>query len=358
MIYLGFDIGGTKIRGYRVIPNYDSKNNLVDVKLHENVFDEPELNTKNFKEHDKLEKYIEKQISRFGNPDEVVIAGAIAGIINKETLSAICANIHYPINFLGNMKNRGYKTFAYNDLYTQGTSNSRLGIGKNYSRVAVQNIGSGNNIAFAINGKVTTEGTEAGHISDIDGGIFCGCGGTGHLETYASGNGAALMAKTYFLARPNERNHLILEEALKDWNLENNKNKKLDDLKDDSLFREMVFYIQGKHVISAYSKDKTNNPQKEIRRLQRNSISKQLGIITSFYRPELIIIRGSFVTEHWNDLGKPSVERFLNNYNRFVHPDIEKPIIQKKSIKRDGVKGAVLCAIDELENEDNRISVK
>lgn len=355
MIYLGFDVGGTKIRGYHIIPAYN-KGRLVKADLAENVFSESELKTNKFQNPKKLNEMIYKSVKRFGSPKEVVVSGSIAGLINKKTLDATCANIHFPLTFLRDLRERGYRSHIFNDLFAAGTSLARLSVGKEYSTVAVQNIGSGNNIAVAKNGIVISEGTEAGHQAYIDGGIFCGCEGCGHLETYASGNGAATMAVTYFKNHPN-RKHPILEEALKDWNLEHEEKFKIEKLKDDNFFREIVFYIQGKHVMAAYTRDKEaakiqgrniGNPQREIRRLQRNAIAYQLGQITGLYRPELIIMRGSFVTESWNDLGKPAVRRFLDNYDRFVHPAIEMPKIDKKRVKRDGVIGAVLCAIDEL----------
>jgi len=350
MIYLGFDIGGTKIRGYRVIPSY-RKGRLVRADLDENVFSEPELKTRNFQNPKELSELVYKAVKRFGSPKKVVVSGAIAGVINPETLDAVCANVHFPLTFLGDLKNMGYRSFAFNDLFANGTALSRLGPGRNYSVVAVQNIGSGNNIACARNGVVFTRGTEAGHQAYIDSGVSCGCGGSGHLETYASGNGAALLALTYFKTHPGDRKHPILEEALKEWNLENRKRTGMEKLNNDSFWREIVFSIQGRHVMAAYSKFPEQNPQKEIRRLERNGIAYQLGQITGLHQPELIIMRGSFVTENWTNLGKPAVQRFLSNYERFVHPAIERPKIERKKVKKDGVIGAVLCAIDEIRQE-------
>jgi hypothetical protein len=357
MIYLGFDVGGTKIRGYKVIPSFED-DKVVDAKLGENIFDVPELKSYEYHSSKNLNALINRSVARFGKPKDVIVAASIAGIINQETLEFACANVHFPITFLNNLSEDGYRCFAVNDLFAAGTSLSRLGPGKAYSRVAVQNIGSGNNTALAVNGNVISEGREAGHIAYTDGGISCGCGGVGHLEPYASGNGAATMAKIHFLVHPNDRKHLILEEALKDWNIEKGHKYGMKKLDDDNFFRELVFFIQGKHVMQAYERDielasdedrEVGNPHKEIRRIQRNAIAHQLGQITGIDRPDLIIIRGSFVTEHWKYLGRPAVQRFYGNYDRFDHPAIEKPKIEKKRVKKDGVKGAVLCAIDKLE---------
>lgn len=357
MINIGLDVGGTKLRGSQVIISYESEGRLVDAKLGENLFDEPELAIRKYKDPKKLNEMVYKSVRKFGSPDEVVVSGSIAGIINKETLDAICANIPFPLTFLRYLRDKkGYKrVFAYNDLFAAGTTLTRLGPGKKYSKVAVQNIGSGNNIAVAKDGIVITEGTEAGHQFYIDGGIFCGCGGYGHLESYASGNGAAVSALTYFKTNPKIRRHPILEEALRDWNLENEQSFGIEKLKDDAFWREILFAIQGKHIMTAYAIDPEQAPQKEIRRVQRNAIAYQLGQITDLYRPELIIIRGSFVTENWDNLGKPAVQRFLNNYNRFVHLAVERPKIEKKRVKRDGVIGAALCANDDLNNSNPKI---
>jgi len=351
MIYLGFDIGGTKIRGYRVIPSY-RKGRLVSAVLGDNVFSEPELKTRNYHNPEELSKLIYQAVKRFGSPKKVVVSGAIAGVINEETLDAVCANVHFPMTFLGDLRDKGYQSFAFNDLFANGTALSRLSSGKDYSVVAVQNIGSGNNIACARNGIVFTKGTEAGHQAYIDSGVFCGCGGSGHLETYASGNGAALLALTYFKTQPDDRSHPILEEALKEWNLENRKRASIEKLQDDDFWRKIVFSIQGRHVMAAYSKFPDENPQKDIRRKQRDGIVYQLGQITGLYQPELIIMRGSFVTENWTNLGKPAVQRFFRDYSRFVHPAIPQPKIVRKRLKKDGVIGAVLCAIDQIRQEN------
>jgi predicted NBD/HSP70 family sugar kinase len=348
MIYLGFDFGGTKGRGHEVIPVYED-NRLADAKLGKSVFKIPEIPTKKYSSSDELNQEVFQNVQRFGTPKDVVVSGSIAGLTNQKTLEATCANIHFPLTFLGFLRREGYQSFIFNDLFAAGTALARIGSGGKYSRVSILNAGSGNNIACAFDGKVYTTGTEAGHTFYVDGGLFCGCDGQSHLESYASGNGAATMAVTYFFNHPQDRRHMILEETLKDYNLENDKEYSLDRLKDDNLFREIVFSIQGKHVMNAYKRDPESSPQEDIRRLVRNALAKQLGDITGLYRPELIIIRGSFVTENWEELGRPSVERFLNNYRRFTHPAIPKPIIEKKKLKRDGTIGAVLCAIDELE---------
>jgi hypothetical protein len=359
MNYIGFDVGGTKIRGYQVIPTFvDGK--LVDAKLGENVFDVPELKSYEYHSSKNLNSLIEKGLRKFGKPKDVVIGASIAGVINQETLDFSCANVHFPITFLGNLREDGYQTFVVNDLFAAGTALSRLGPGKEYSRVAIQNIGSGNNTALAVNGKVISVGRESGHTPYIDGGISCGCGGIGHLEAYASGNGAATMALTHFRNHPNDRDHLILEEALKDWNLEKGHKYTQKKLEDDDFFFKLAFFIQGKHVMNAYKRDKElakvedrkiGNPHRQIRRIQRNAIAYQLGQITGIDRPELIIIRGSFITENWRDLGRPSINRFLGDYERFVHTAIKQPVIDRKRVKKDGVIGAVLCAIDELEQK-------
>jgi hypothetical protein len=99
MIYLSFDVGGTKIRGYQVIPSYE-KGKLVAADLGENVFSEPELATKRFNDNpEKLNKLIYRAVKRFGSPGEVVVSGSIAGLIKKD-LTATCANIHFPLTFL------------------------------------------------------------------------------------------------------------------------------------------------------------------------------------------------------------------------------------------------------------------
>lgn len=351
-MYIGIDMGGTKTRAYQVIV----EKNLA-VHLEKNLFDVPELLTKSFTSPDQQYRIFQRALSRFGNPGEIVVSTSIAGVANPKTLEATCANIPFPVSFMKDLREKdGYQAFIFNDLYAQARALAMLGSGRNYRTVATLNIGSGNNFGVTRDGVVITEGTEAGHQAYLESGIFCGCGGSGHLESYASGNGARTMAVTYFLNHPNQRDHLILKQALNDWNLEHGKNKSPSSLKNIDFFREIVFYIQGKHVMSAYSKDKfparsekrqIQDPQRNIRRLQRNAIAYQLGQITGLFRPDLIILRGSFVTENWEDLGKPAIRRFLDEYERFVHPAIPKPKIERKKLKRDGVIGAVLCAIEK-----------
>ncbi|MFA5855782.1 MAG: hypothetical protein WC867_00350 [Candidatus Pacearchaeota archaeon] len=358
------DLGGTK---FRVKEAYASlKEGNINLELGPNLFNE-EIYTRKIESSKNLNNKFDEALKPYLDQKNIYFFNSIAGRVDSKTGEIFPSNIKFPLDFPKHLRDKGIIVYDFNDLVAGATGLARVGPGIEFNRLAVYNGGTGNNIAIAEKGIVYTS-CEVGHVCENeDSGLFCGCGGVGHRELYASGSGAGLMAKAFFL-QTDKRDHLILKNTLKRWNEYNSENIPMIALAtDDSLFREIVWEIEGGDVYMAYRQDKKiakkenrpiRSPQREIRRIQKNAIAKQIGDIASnFNELDGMIIRGGLFTTFWNELTKPAIDRFRLNYNDYLHYSIKEFPILKKEVANDGMIGAGLAGIDKLVN-DKIISLK
>jgi predicted NBD/HSP70 family sugar kinase len=353
------DLGGTKLRVRNAVATMD--NGEVKLELGPNLFKEKEIPTRKITSSQYLNDKFDEALASYQENKHIYFFNSIAGRIDSKTGEIFPSNIKFPLDFPKHLRDKGFVVYDFNDLVAGATGLARVGPGREFNRLAVYNGGTGNNIAITQDGIVYTA-CEVGHVSENeDSGLFCGCGGVGHRELYASGSGAALMAKSFFIQTDN-RVHPILQESLNRWNEYHSENIPMTALKtDNTLFREIVWEIEGGDIYMAYRQDKKlakkekrsiASPQREIRRIQKNAIAKQIGDIASNYNElDGMIIRGGLFTNFWNELTQPAIDRFRMNYNDYLHHSLKEFPILRKEIANDGMIGAGLVGIDQLINE-------
>jgi predicted NBD/HSP70 family sugar kinase len=328
--YIGIDCGGTNLRVYEIDPlSGEVIKDLIS----------KEIALKKITSNKELTNII---FDSMKNYKAAAIGCTSAGTIDEESLivkNSPNSSIKGQITFARDLKELGNTVSITNDMRAAVKGAVKYGQGKGLSDVLMVTYSSGYNDAKAKDGKIVTE-DEFGHMPYKPGcGLFCGCGGEGHLEIFVSGNGAASMAKQYFLMTK-LRDHPILTQVIG--------NEEQSNLKSDLYWRNAVDSITAKQVYKAYKENPRQNPQKRIKEIQTQAIADSFGMMTSAHNPlERIICMGS-QTNDWDLLFDPAIKMFEENPEQYHLPGIKSPQILKNNDDLIGVKGAVAYLIDKV----------
>lgn len=325
----GIDIGGTKIR----IGKVDVDNGEV-IELKTLPMDSVHTN-------ETLTKLVSQELE-----EKCKVGIASAGVIDEENLTIKYSpnfNIKKEITLARDLKEMGHEVTITNDMRAAVQAAAKYGEGVGYENVAVATYSTGFNAAVVRNG-VNVTSAEIGHmIYDPNSSLFCGCGARGHLEIFVSGNGAACMAKQYFLITK-EFDHPIIYKTLEEYN-ENAKKKdkpfyEIKDLRKKEIFAEIVASITAKHIYSAYREEPEKEPQRYIREVQVKAIADSFAKIVSVWNPIDIIVCMGSQTKDKEILFDPAIERYYKEIDRGQMPTLKKPKIVITKLHEIGVLGA------------------
>lgn len=186
-VYIGLDIGGTKILGaifdenQQIIRRVKKKTKAVEGV--ETVIQQ-------------LIKVVDSLIDEIEELDGTLlgIGAGSPGIIIKESTIAFCPNIPFDNFDLGKMMEERYKVpfILGNDVNVAMYGEWKAANIKNAKNVLGVFVGTGVGGAIIIDGKLYTGqggAGEIGHMVINPGGLICGCGSQGCLEAYASKTG-------------------------------------------------------------------------------------------------------------------------------------------------------------------------
>ena len=189
MYAIGIDIGGTKIAGALV-----SEEGQI---IRELKVPTPASNA------DAIADAVVELVNELSVGEQVIAAGiAAAGFIDADR-----ANIVYAPNL--SWRNEPFKAklasrlnipvFIDNDANAAGWAEYRFGAGAGVKHMVMLTVGTGVGGAVIVDGHMLRGGfgiaAELGHINMVPGGVLCGCGQKGCLESYGSGNALLRAAK-------------------------------------------------------------------------------------------------------------------------------------------------------------------
>ena len=189
MYAIGIDIGGTKIAGALV-----SEEGQI---IRELKVPTPASNS------DAIADAVVELVNELSVGEQVIAAGiAAAGFIDADR-----ANIVYAPNL--SWRNEPFKAklasrlnipvFIDNDANAAGWAEYRFGAGAGVKHMVMLTVGTGVGGAVIVDGHMLRGGfgiaAELGHINMVPGGVLCGCGQKGCLESYGSGNALLRAAK-------------------------------------------------------------------------------------------------------------------------------------------------------------------
>ncbi|MCK5040296.1 MAG: ROK family protein [Candidatus Aenigmarchaeota archaeon] len=331
----GVDFGGTNLRIAEVNP--------ITGALIKSVFSVPVTSVKT---NDELTHLVLSQlkgakhigISASGNIDEKNL------IIRNSPNSHIKGNI----TFGKTLRQKGFDVVMCNDIKAAVQGVARFGEGKNYNNVLVATYSSGYNCAVCRDKKNTTT-AEFGHtIYKPNSDLFCGCGGIGHLEIFVSGNGAASMAKQYFLITK-QRNHSMIKFSLRDYNEKNSTKYTQDALKNPDLFAVVVSNITSRHVYGAYASDPKQEPQRNIREVQVRAIADSFGKMNSAFNPLDIMVLMGGQTKDKKILFDPAIRLYNDSVGAYQLHTLNKPKIVITKLEEVSLVGAVGYFLNQRE---------
>jgi len=346
MRYIGIDCGATNTRGILIDSGTgEVTQRLFDIKNDE-IKDNQDL-------YHRISSAIFSLAGSPSNPKEVVGVGiCAAGLVDEASLDIVFSpnfkNIRGRITFPSLLSNKGYLVSLTNDMRGATYGEVFFGKGKGKKNVAVETCSSGNNYSVFAEDGLIKRIIEGGHQSyKPRSGVFCGCGGEGHLEPFISGNGAAAMAQDA-LRKIGLPYHTILEEVVIDKNGLRNAhpilvNEALERLKRDPIYRKEMFEkITAKHVYRAFRRNPKQNPQARIRDIQMDAIAFSISQLVSNQSPlEMIIYMGS-QTKDRDILFKPAIERYKSSVVDYHHPNLPSPEIVCSDDTDTGAKGAIV----------------
>jgi len=326
--YTGIDLGGTNLRIAEVNPETGEILGQVFKRSLEDVADNATLS---------------KIVTEHLPEGKLKIGVCAAGTIDEKNLIVTLgtnSKIREPITFVRALSEMGHDVVLTNDMKAAVCAESRFGKGRDYENVLVATYSSGYNCAVARKKHVVTT-AEFGHLYYPENNDMpCGCGGSKHLETAVSGNGAAYRAKQAI----SQRNHTIMRCALEDYNIKAcEAGRRIRDVgelvSDDKLFEEVLSSITAKHVYQALITQHDQSPQKGIRDNQVKAIAVSFGMMNSAFNPlDVMVLMGS-QTNDWHKLFIPAIEMY--NKEIFQHPGLPKPKIVRTELPEIGVQGAV-----------------
>ncbi|MBU3913746.1 MAG: ROK family protein [Nanoarchaeota archaeon] len=339
----GIDFGGTNLRIGKVNPETGS--------LLGKIMSFP---VKNFSSNNDLNSAILQAIE-----ENARVGISAAGDVDEDRLVikfSPNSRIKGKINFGAVLKENGRDVVMTNDMKAAVQAVARfeeaVRKGKSLYNVAVATYSSGFNAAVARKGINATQ-AELGHIKyKPDSELFCGCGQRGHLEIFVSGNGAASMAKQYFLMT-HEINHPIIISALGDYNEKARKNKKetykLEQLCEEDAYNRIILEISAAHVYRAYKENPNQNPQKDIRKTQTSAISHSFGVINSAFNPIDVLVCMGGLTEQ-EELFNNAINDYMSGESGSQLPSLNIPRVCITSLPAIGVQGAAAYYLSRREN--------
>jgi hypothetical protein len=320
----GIDFGGTNLRI-----------GAVDPKTGEIIGDVFARDISNITTNEELTDIINSQIT-----DSSQTGISAAGDVDEDRLvikKSPNSRIRGEITFGKTLKEKGHPVSLTNDMKAAVQAAAKYGEGKGFENVLLATYSSGYNCAVVRKG-INASQAEFGHFRYKDNGdLFCGCGEKAHLEIYISGNGAAAMAKQFFLTTK-ITDHPILQYALEDYNKEAEKTYKKSDLSDPEIHAKIVCSVSSKHVYQAFASDPEMEPQKSIQKSQAGAVAASFGMMNSAFNPlDIMVLMGS-QTKDWDILFKPAIELYHNEGLQLS--TLRKPSIVRTGLPEIGVQGA------------------
>jgi glucokinase len=300
-LVIGVDLGGTKTLGARIYPNGD-------VERHHEIA--TPINSQ-----EELLAGIDALVEELVDDDVIALGFGIPSRIDQRSGRAV-ASVNIPLADL-DFRDRMSERFSLpvgidNDANAAAIAEWKIGAAQGTQDVVMLTLGTGVGGGLILGGKPyrgsTGAGAELGHIVVVHAGRPCSCGGHGHIESYASGHAAALVAQEHFGADADARKLVQLA-------FEGNETAK-----------ELLSDI-GDHLGSG------------------------LGSIVNLFNPELIVIGGGFAAA-WHFLIGPAEKRMLEEALPPAREHVKIARAQLGTVA--GVVGAGFVAYEALET----ISVK
>jgi glucokinase len=257
-LVIGIDLGGTKTLGARIYENGD-------VERHHEI-----ATPTNSQEE--LLAGIDGLVEELLDGDVKAVGFGIPSRIDQRTGRAV-ASVNIPLadlDFRDRMSERfGLPVGIDNDANAAAIAEWKIGAAQGANDVVMLTLGTGVGGGLILGGKpyrgFTGAGAELGHVVIVHDGRECSCGGHGHIESYASGHAAELLATEAF-GEPTDARKLV--------QLAFQGDEKAKDLLADI----------GAHLGSG------------------------LGSIVNLFNPEMIVVGGGFAAS-WHFISGPMEER-------------------------------------------------
>ena len=309
--YIGFDIGGTFVKGGIVEEN----GKLL-------VFDSIPTDTKNIVSD--LAGFTNKLIDKAGlSRDKIAGIGlGIPGMIDSENgVVTFAGNLDWKNFAIGYELSAvtGYVVKITNDANAAALGEARFGAGKEYTESILVTLGTGVGGGIVIDGKLFSgrhsQGGEIGHMVIERGGLKCTCGRRGCFEVYSSAT--ALIRDT--------------KRAM----IENVDSEMGQDYTPDT--------VDG---LTAFSHAKTDRTAAKIIENYENNLVCGLVNLANIFRPDVIMLGGGIANQGEN-LTKPVQKKFDSEL--FAHGlGVAVPIVKASLGNKAGVMGAAAYAMDEI----------
>ncbi|MBO5783057.1 MAG: ROK family protein [Clostridia bacterium] len=309
--YIGFDIGGTFVKGGIV----DENGKLL-------VFDSIPTDTKNIVCD--LAGFANKLLDKAGlSADKVEGIGmGIPGMIDSE---------NGVVTFAGNLdwKNfaiayelsamTGFVVKITNDANAAALGEARFGAGKEYADSILVTLGTGVGGGIVIDGKLFSgrhsQGGEIGHMVIDKGGLKCTCGRRGCFEVYTSAT--ALIRET---------------------------KKAMTDNVDSKMWQD--YTLDTVDGLTAFSHAKTDKTAARVIEAYEDNLACGLVNLANIFRPDVIMLGGG-ISNQGENLTKPLQKKFDKEI--FAHGlGVPVPIVKASLGNKAGVLGAAAYAMDEI----------
>ena len=309
--YIGFDIGGTFVKG-----------GIVNEEGQLLTFDSIPTDTKNIVND--LAGFVNKLLDKAGLTADKIegIGMGIPGMIDSENgVITFAGNLDWknvPIGYeLSAMT--GFKVKITNDANAAALGEARFGAGKEYTDSILVTLGTGVGGGIVIDGKLFSgrhsQGGEIGHMVIDRGGLKCTCGRRGCFEVYASAT--ALIRDTKRAMMEN-----VDSEMWQNYTPET---------------------VDG---LTAFSHAKTDRVAAKIVDTYETNLACGLANLANIFRPDVIMLGGGIANQGEN-LTKPVQKKF--DEELFAHGlGVGVPIVKASLGNKAGVLGAAAYAMDEL----------
>ncbi len=265
----------------------------------------------------KIDKQVKKVIEEIKNHDDKLeVAGVGIGAPNANPVHGTLKdppNLSWgtvPIKDIMEEKLQ-LKVYLDNDANVAALGEGTFGVAKDMKDYIAVTLGTGVGTGIVVNNKILSGANgmagEGGHIMIVPEGRCCGCGGSGHLEAYASGTGLQKTAKEIF------RRDIT--------------GKEVGDL----------FHKEDPEAMEVF--DKT-----------ARWLGQGLASMGTLFAPEAFILAGGVAAA--GDNFRKLVEFYVNEY---VYPSFKgemKVLISAVSKQEGAVLGAASLVYNALENEE------
>jgi glucokinase len=295
-LVIGVDLGGTKTLGARIYPNGD-------VERHHEV-------ATPIDSQEDLLAGLDALVEELLDDDVKAIGFGIPSRIDQRTGRAV-ASVNIPLADL-DFRDRMSERFRLpvgidNDANAAAIAEWKIGAAQGANDVVMLTLGTGVGGGLILGGKPyrgsTGAGAELGHVVIVHDGRPCSCGGHGHIESYASGHAAKLLATEAFGEETDARKLVQLA------------------FQGDEKAKEILADI-GAHLGSG------------------------LGSIVNLFNPELIVVGGGFAAS-WHFISGPMEERM--RAEALPPAKDQAKIVRAQLGTVAGVVGAGFVAIEALE---------